>query len=93
MTGKKHGKHGFPKFAVIMTVGMGFCLFFAICYYLAYFNFETAASEGTGDLMGSLGLIIAFAAAGSTYLAYAIWLTIGGAVFLILAIIFWKRRM
>ncbi len=91
--GKKGKKQCVPKIAIIMTVGFVICLLFAIVYYLAYFNFEAAASEGTGDLWGSFGLILAFAAAGSTYLAYAIYLTLGTAIFGILAIIFWKRRI
>lgn len=86
-------KHHFPKFAVVMTVGMVFCLFFAIYYYIAYFQFEATMSGGGDDLWESLGLIFAFAGAGSTFLAYAIWLSVGAAIFLILAIIFYKRRI
>jgi hypothetical protein len=90
---KGRKKHGFPKFAVIMTVGLCICLFFAVVYFMAYFNFEAAASEGIQDFLGRFGLISDFAEAGSEFLGYAIYLTIGALIFGILAIIFWKRRI
>ncbi len=93
MTKGHSKKHGFPKFAVVMTVGFLVCLFFAVVYYMAYFSFEADAAAGTGDLLGSLGLIFAFAGAGTAFLAYAIYLSLGAAVFLILASVFFARRI